>query len=266
MLVMGVLFRWRWSASSTPVDRQAQWSQITHFADSAVSPSLSADGHILAFVRSDDTFLGPGEIYAKLLPDGEPVQLTHDGLMKMSPQFSPDGSRIAYTVGPNTWDTWVVPVMGGQPRVMLPNAAAVTWVDARHVLFSEIKTGVHMALATSSESRTESRDIYLPPRERGMAHRSAISPDHKWVLLAEMDNGQWLPCRLVAFDGTSTGRLLGPSEGACTNVAWSPDGEWMFLNSNAGGHFHIWRQRFSNGKLEPVTSGVTDEEGIAVGS
>jgi eukaryotic-like serine/threonine-protein kinase len=264
ILVAAVLFRWRGSVSPTPVDPQAKWLQVTHFADSAVSPSLSGDGHILAFVRGDDTFLGAGEIYAKLMPHGEPVRLTQDGLMKMSPQFSPDGSRIAYTVGPNTWDTWVTPVMGGQPTVMLPNAAGLTWIDDRNVLFSEVKTGVHMGLTTASESRTESRDIYLPPRERGMVHRSAISPDHKWVLLAEMDNGQWLPCRLVPADGTSTGRLVGPTEGACTNVAWSPDGSWMFLNSNVDGHFHIWRQRFSDGQLKQVTSGVADEEGIAV--
>ena len=32
------------------------------------------------------TFFGPGQIYVKLLPDGEPVQLTNDNLYKMSPQ------------------------------------------------------------------------------------------------------------------------------------------------------------------------------------
>lgn len=38
----------------------------------------------------------------------------------------------------------------------------------------------------------------------------------------------------------------------------------MFLNSNADGHFHIWRQHLSEGHSELVTSGITDEEGIAV--
>ena len=41
------------------------------------------------------TVFGPGQIYVKLLPDGEPVQLTHDDLNKMNPKFSPDGARIA---------------------------------------------------------------------------------------------------------------------------------------------------------------------------
>jgi hypothetical protein len=35
-----------------------------------------------------------------MLPDGEPVQLTHDRTLKMSGlAFSSDGSRIAYTEG-----------------------------------------------------------------------------------------------------------------------------------------------------------------------
>jgi len=34
------------------------------------------------------------QVYAKVLPTGEPIRLTHDDLMKMSPAFSPDGSGI----------------------------------------------------------------------------------------------------------------------------------------------------------------------------
>ena len=39
----------------------------------------------------------------------------------------------------------------------------------------------------------------------------------------------------------------------------------MYLSSSAGGTgFHVWRQHFPNGKPEQITSGPTDEEGIAV--
>jgi len=249
---------------SAPIAKQADWAPITDFADSAVSPAISSDGHMLAFIRGDNTFFGNGQIYIKLLPDGEPVQLTRDGLAKLSPEFSPDGSRIAYTAVPVTWDTWVVPVLGGEPRLMLANAEGLTWIDAKNLLFSELRKGLHMVLVTAGENRENSRDVYVPPRERGMAHRSAISPDHKWVLLSEMDNGGWLPCRLVPFDGSSTGRNVGPASGGCTYVAWSPDGAWMYFSSNAGGRFHIWRQSFPDGVPQQLTSGATEEEGIAV--
>jgi len=261
VLLLAGLFVYR--SQQARLAAPSEWVQLTNFTDSATSPALSPDGRMLAFIRGPDTFFGPGEIYVKMLPQGQPVQLTHDGLAKMSPVFSPDGSRIAYTVAP-PFDTWEVPVLGGEPRRWLPNASGLTWIDGQHLLFSEIKTGLHMAVVTAAESRTEHRDIYVPPPERGMAHRSYLSPDHQWVLLAEMDNGGWLPCRLVPFDGRSSGKVVGPPGAVCTSAAWSPDGKWMYFTSDAGGRFHIWRQRYPDGKPEQVTFGPTEEEGIAI--
>ena len=116
----------------------SRWVQLTNFSDSATSPALSADGRMLAFIRGPDTFNGPGQIYVKLLPDGRPVQLTHNPLLKMSPTFTPSGSSIAYTVGAK-WETWEVPAMGGEPHRMLSNASGLSWIDNGHLLFSEIK-------------------------------------------------------------------------------------------------------------------------------
>lgn len=268
LLTAAGAFEWfRVKRSPPPAVSPSDWVQLTDFADSAVSPALSPDGRILAFIRGGDTFVGNGQIEAKLLPNGESVQLTHDTLGKMCPQFSPDSSTIAYTGTtdvPSAWDTWSVPVFGGAAHLMLPNAECLTWVDSGHVLFSEIKTGIHMAVVTATATRDQSRDVYVPPRERGMAHRSALSPDRKWVLVAEMDNGGWLPCRLVPFDASSTGKPVGPPGAGCTYVAWSPDQAWMYFSSDAGGRFHIWRQHFPDGEPEQVTSGPTEEEGIAV--
>jgi eukaryotic-like serine/threonine-protein kinase len=242
-----------------------QWTQITDFADSATSPALSADGKMLTFIHGPSTFFGQGEIDAKVLPSGDPVELTHDGSMKMSPEFSPDGSTIAYTVytGGN-WDTWTVPVLGGDARKLFANAEGLHWIEPERLLFSQIISGTHMSAVTSDSSGEPRRDVYVPPRERGMAHRSAVSPDHKSVLIASMDNGGWLPCRLVPFDGSSAGKSIGPANAACTHVAWSPDGNWMYLNSESGGRFHVWRQRYPDGEPEQLTSGATEEEGIAV--
>jgi hypothetical protein len=113
---------------------------------------------MLAFVRSPSTLYAVGEVYVKKLPDGEPVQLTHDRLAKMSPAFSPDGARIAYTVvDPQyNWETWVVPVRGGEPQRWLRGVADLVWSGPRHVLFSEVKTSPHMGIVTAEESRAAS--------------------------------------------------------------------------------------------------------------
>ena len=254
-----------------PLKPVLAYEPITNFTDSAVSPSLSPDGQLLAFIRGEYTFGGPGEIFVKLLPDGEPVELTHDDLDKRgTPQFSHDGARIAYAAHKpqSGWQTWVVPAMGGQPHLLLTNASGLSWIgveskDSR-LLFSEL-TGVgdQMAIVSSTESRSQHRTVYLPP-QMGMAHRSYLSPDGKQVLIAEMDRGSWLPCRLIPFLGGSPGRQVGPMSAHCTDAAWAPDGKSMYFSADAGNGLHIWRQDFPDGVPEQVTSGVTEEEGIAV--
>lgn len=122
-----------------------------------------------------------------------------------------------------------------------------------------------MGIVTSEESRIGERDVYLPTQEYGMAHRSYPSPDGKWVLVVEMNQDHaWVPCRLVPMDGTSQGHPVGPPGAACTFAAWSPDGRWMYFTSEAGGLYHIWRQRFPGGQPQQITSGPTEEEGIAM--
>jgi serine/threonine protein kinase/Tol biopolymer transport system component len=260
-----------WMPGHPRATDRSEWVPITRLPDSVSQPALSPDGRMLAFIRGPDTFFTAGQIYVKMLPDGEPVELTRDSSLKMSPAFSPDGSRIAYTtVGYTTadagsWgDTWVVPVLGGRPSFWLANASGLVWAGKQELLFSEIKKDIHMGVVAAAENRARTRDIYLPPGERGMAHRSYPSPDHKWALVVEMDRALWLPCRLVPMDSSSPGRPVGPPGARCTFAAWSPDGKWMYFSSAAGGSFHIWRQRFPEGRLDQITSGPTEEEGIAI--
>jgi Tol biopolymer transport system component len=242
----------------------SDWVQLTRFPDSATQPALSRDGRMLAFIRGPGpTLRSPGKIYIKLLPDGEPAPLTHDG-RTMSPVFSPDGTRIAYTAA-GGWDTWVVPVVQGAPYLWLPNASGLTWHGRGEILFSEIKTGRGMGIVTSAESRHDSRFLYFPTPPAAMAHRSYRSPDGRWVLIAEMDGpGTFLPCRLVPFDGSSTGHTVGPPGARCTYAGWSPDGRWMYFSAAVGDRSRLWRQRFPDGPVEQLTSGPTEEEGLAV--
>lgn len=260
-VILGVLHFSRTPNPAPPASKE--WQQLTFFTDSAVYPTISPDGRMLAFLRGSESFFGPAELYVKMLPSGEPVQLTHDGKDKLAPVFSPDGSMIAYgTVPP--WETWEVPVLGGQPHLMFPNSSSLTWIDGgKHLLFSETKDGVHMGIVTTDESRGNEREVYLPAGSRSMAHHSYLSPDGKWVLVVEMDNGGVRPCRVVPFAGNAPSVEVGPPNEPCIAGDWSKDGKWIYLSvgENAA---HIWRQQFPGGTPEQITTGPTSQEGISL--
>jgi hypothetical protein len=242
-----------------------EWQQITDFSDYAVQPSLSADGHMLTFIRGPETWVSPGQIYVKFLPDGEPLALTHDDHNKADPMFSPDGSRITYTVldGFN-WSIYDIPVTAGEPKPFLPNASGLTWINSQRLLLSEIREGIHMGIVSAGPARDNEHDVYFPKDVRGMAHRSYVSPDRRWVVVVEMQGPVLLRCRLLPLDGSSPGNPIGP-EGSCDSAAWSPDVKWIYLTSDGGGATpHIWRVKFPDGAPEQITSGPSGESGIAM--
>jgi eukaryotic-like serine/threonine-protein kinase len=244
---------------------QTQWQQITDYPDSAVQPSFSPDGHMLTFIRGPENFITSGQIYLKFMPDGEPVQLTHNDWNKLGPVFTPDGSRIAYTeLQGIRWNTNEVSVTGGEPKLLLPNATGVSWIDSQRMIFSEMRGIPRMGVVTSGPARSNERDLYFPASEKGMAHFGVPSPDRKWVAIVEMDNFDWLRCRVVPGDGSSPGNPIGPA-GGCSSAAWSPDGKWIYLTSDGGGALnHIWRVGFPGGAPEQVTAGPTGEAGVAL--
>lgn len=240
---------------------------IPEFTDSAVAPALSPDGRMLAFIRGNDGFLTSDEIYVKMLPNGEATRVTDDHRQKYGLAFSPDGAEVAYTVLEGArFSTYEVSALGGEPHLLLENAAGLEWLDSDHLLFSEVRPGegIHLGVVTTTVTRAGLREIYFPAHERAMAHDSYPSPDRHWALVVEMnENGGWAPCLLVDLKGQASPRRIGPV-GACTSAGWSPNGKWMYFTVTVDGQSHIWQQRFPNGAPQQITFGPTDEDGLAV--
>jgi eukaryotic-like serine/threonine-protein kinase len=261
---------WYYRSPKGPVTVPSEYVQLTNFSDYATAPALSKDGRMVAFFRGSGIFLGTGQVYVKLLPDGESKLLTDDPSPKYDPVFTPDGSRVSYTtfsLKARTWDTWTVPVLGGPITHLMANAAGLSWFGTDRIVFSEVMPGttLHMGIKTARENRADEREVYFPNHERAMAHYSYPSPDQHAIMIVEMDRaGAFQRCRVVPIDGSSAGTQVGP-QGACIAGAWSPDNSWMYFNVEVEGSTHLWRQRVPDGIPEQITFGPTEEEGLAMG-
>ena len=159
------------------------------------------------------------------------------------------------------------PRQGGEPRRWLRNASGLVWSGPRQVLFSEMEMGKLPTWESSRPRRAGSESVMftcprMPPAWRTAPIRHPMGNGcfwWKWTVTTFGCLAAWF--RWMA---RSQGRQVGPPEAACTVGAWSPDGRWMYLSSEAGGLYHIWRQRFPDGQPEQVTSGPTEEEGMAM--
>lgn len=137
----------------------------------------------------------------KLLPDGEPEPLTKMLGPIYGPAFSFDGTRIAFTYFTNgrtepAWNTLTVPATGGLPSLLLSNSAGLTWIAPHQLLYSEIESGIHMGIVTSTDDRADRREVYVP------SHEHVFAVDHG----GEMQIWTFRYCNCRAFRLRANGR------------------------------------------------------------
>lgn len=239
-----------------------QARQLTRGDDAASDPCWSPDGRTLAFVRN-----AGGKPALQLLPlsGGEAAKLATGELEPSSPAFSPDGKSIAFLAEPPPaasetrarwarggairWEReftptklWVVPVAGGEPRMVDagPNVISFAWSP----------DGRRFAVVTS-----ESSDPYLvwnltrlsivdaagrqPARPMARAASTydppAWSPDGKWVATLSLNGGLSNRNALVVCDAaTGAARDLAPDpDRTFVGLAWGPDSRSLVAVTSA---------------------------------
>lgn len=91
--------------------------RLTGDAGLTAYPALSPDGKLVAY-SSDRAGGGKLSIWIQHVAGGEPVRLTHDPTDDREPVFSPDGLQIAFRSERNGGGIYMIPTLGGNPRLI----------------------------------------------------------------------------------------------------------------------------------------------------
>jgi Tol biopolymer transport system component len=264
-----VLTAWRAGRGTAPAPSPYfRISQMTYDSGLTFQPSISPDGSLIAFA-SDRSGNGNLDIWLGHLGGGEPIRLTRNEADESEPAFSPDGSRIVFRSERDGGGVYVIPVLGGEPRLL--------GQDGRSPQFSP--DGRWIAYWVGQTSSSFTGQIFLIEAEGGSPRRLRADfatarnpvwlPDGNSLLFAGVDgqenSGWWItplddgPPRRAAigdrFPSTFPGMPY-PAATAANSVLFAA--EW-------GTSVNIWRTpllpagEVTSARPERVTAGSGNE-------
>jgi dipeptidyl aminopeptidase/acylaminoacyl peptidase len=190
---------------------------------------------------------------------GSAVFTTPVPLLAM-PQISPDGTRLAATVGTSLW---VYPLDGRPPvRLTSGNSLSPRWSpDAQSIVYERFNDGTGLYVIPADGSSSVGRAI-----GPGHFHPFGFLPGGRGLLAALEPPGivgPW-PLMHVATSGSETPARVGDItlRDGSDNAALSPDGRWLAYVTDTTGSAELWVRRYPtldaavrvspNGAAEPV--------------
>jgi Tol biopolymer transport system component len=254
------------SGSSVPI-----LEGVRHQPVGAADYTFSDDGTLV--------YIPGGEGFSKGAPvwvgrDGEVVERIVDEplVAPHNPRVSPDGRRLALTVGTmGNHEIWIHDLSGRPPYPIAFGPSIPVWSpDSRRVVFSggNMEAGAIIAWAPADGSTLEAEPLVTLSQPLSLAPLSwspdgrellylQVSPESTGNIMALQIEGEWEP-RLVVHTEVRISRTA--QRGGL--AAFSPDGRWLAYVSAVTGAPEIWVQAYPdpgapirvspNGGLEPV--------------
>ncbi len=218
---------------------------------SAGPVAFSPDGKWVAYVSYPEMTLW------KTRTDlSEKVQLTFPPVRVYGPQWSPDGSQIAFgdVQFHRPWKVYLVSASGGDsPKQIAPSNpddvdTDPTWTpDGKSIIFARAPAGERAGQAVYRVELSGGNLILIPGSNRLYSPR--ISPDGRYIAALTAAAKQ-----LTLLDQTTnTWSTLAEGDHFGFNQ-WSPDGKYVYARESGGGSEKIVRVRIKDRVLEDILS------------
>jgi Tol biopolymer transport system component len=155
LLAAGTVFLRQAESSWTNPLENAQFNRLTDFEGAEVNAAISADGKFVVFLSGRE---GTFDAWVTQVGTGQFTNLTRGRFSGLANEnvrnvgFSADASRVWFRAadGKGGSEVWVVPTMGGTPRLFLPRGTHAEWSpDGTKLLYAEAGEGDPTFVANS---------------------------------------------------------------------------------------------------------------------
>jgi DNA-binding winged helix-turn-helix (wHTH) protein/Tol biopolymer transport system component len=215
-------------------------------------PVLSRDGKLLAYLSAVGT--GPPHIWEQQTAGGEAIRVTSGTYPESWPDFSPDGTRIAFFSDENGGGIYIAPTLPGEPRLIAaipevedlrfsPSGDSILYLEKQRLFTVSVADGRTVSLPLNQDYRIYSAPLWAPDGTEilfyGVRSREQNEPAAWWIV--PLAAGQ---PRLATFRDSNKTTYL-PNVRAW--VRTSDSHEWIIYSTGTGESWKLWRAAVSSG-------------------
>jgi serine/threonine protein kinase len=248
--------------------------RVTSDSGLTTDPSLSPNGTLVAYA-SDRSGEGNLDIWVQPVGGGEAVRLTRHETDDHQPAFSPDGARIAFRSDREGGGIYIMPALGGEPRLVVRNASLPRFSpDGAYILYSpggSILGELHFVPLAGGQPRRL--------QEQHWSARDGVwAPDSKHVLFLGLTappglkRGEWYITTLDGAAPVLTGArdvidrygLLPPGGQDISPSLWLERDNQVVFSARLGDSNDLWSISLSpgTGKVAGVPRRLTASTGL----